>query len=65
MAHANGVWVEGSRVGTQALDNQTTNLNFYYTEATGAQTTNFFVGEGYRYLQISNPASRSRRRRSG
>jgi hypothetical protein len=52
-AHSNGVWVEGSRVGTQPLDNQSTNLNFFFTEKAGAQTTNFFVGEGFRYLQIS------------
>lgn len=52
-AHAAGAWVEGSRVGTQPLDNQTTNLNFYYTEKQGPQTTNFFVGEGFRYLQIA------------
>ncbi len=52
-SHAAGVWVEGSRVGTQALDNQSTNLNFYFTERAGSQATNFFVGEGFRYLQIS------------
>jgi Bacterial alpha-L-rhamnosidase 6 hairpin glycosidase domain/Bacterial alpha-L-rhamnosidase C-terminal domain/Alpha-L-rhamnosidase N-terminal domain len=51
--HAAGVWVQGSRVGTQPLDNQTTNLNSYYTETGGPQTTNFFVGEGFRYLEIT------------
>ena len=54
MAHGAGVWVEGSRAGTSTLDTQDTNLHFYYTEAAGAQTTDFFVGEGFRYLQISN-----------
>lgn len=53
--HASGVWVEGSRVGTQALDDQSTNLTFPYTQTAGAQTTDFFVGEGFRYLQISDP----------
>ncbi len=52
-SHAVGVWVEGSRAGISTLDTQDTNLHFYYTEATGAQTTNFFVGEGFRYLQIA------------
>jgi hypothetical protein len=46
-------WVEGSRAGTSALDTQGTNLDFHYTETTGAQTTTFFVGQGFRYLQIT------------
>jgi hypothetical protein len=57
-AQAVGAWVQGSRVGSPSaedLDNQGTNLNFYYTEASGSQTSNFFVTEGYRYLEISNP----------
>lgn len=52
-SHAAGAWVEGSRAGTSTLDTQDTDLHFYYTEAAGPQTTDFFVGEGFRYLQIS------------
>ena len=54
-AHASGAWVQGSRAGTSPLDTQGTNLNFYYTQAAGQQSTGFFVGEGFRYLQISDP----------
>jgi Bacterial alpha-L-rhamnosidase 6 hairpin glycosidase domain/Bacterial alpha-L-rhamnosidase C-terminal domain len=52
-AHASGVWVQGARVGTDSLDTQDTNLNFYYTQA-GApgETTGFYVPMGWRYLQI-------------
>ena len=53
-AHDAGSWVEGSRVGTQKLDNQETDLNYWYTEVDGAQTTDFFVGQGFRYLEIAN-----------
>src|SRR5204862_5318993 len=52
-AHNTQRWVEGSRAGTSPLDTQTTDLSFHYTEATGAQTTTFFVGQGFRFLQIS------------
>jgi hypothetical protein len=55
LAHASGVWVQGSRAGTSPLDTQGTNLNFYDTQAAGPQTTDFFVAEGFRYLQISDP----------
>jgi Bacterial alpha-L-rhamnosidase 6 hairpin glycosidase domain/Bacterial alpha-L-rhamnosidase C-terminal domain len=51
--HASGVWVQGSRVGTDNLDTQDTNLNFYYTEdGTAGETTDFYVPMGWRYLQI-------------
>lgn len=52
-AHAAGVWVQGSRAGTAPLDNQGTNLTFTDTESDGAQTTDFYVPEGFRYLQIT------------
>ena len=52
-SHASGVWVQGSRVGTGALDTQSTNLNFYYTQSgTPGETTDFYVPMGWRYLQI-------------
>lgn len=51
--HATGVWIEGARAGTSSLDTQGTDLTFAYTESGGPQQTNFFVGEGLRYLQIS------------
>src|SRR5579875_2295835 len=52
-SHAAGVWVQGSRVGTAPLDDQTTNLNFSYTESgTPGQTTDFYTPMGWRYLQI-------------
>ena len=51
--HASGVWVQGARVGTDNLDTQDTNLNFYYTQAgTPGETTGFYVPMGWRYLQI-------------
>jgi hypothetical protein len=52
------VWVQGSRIGSPTakdLDNQDVNLNFNYTEANGAQTTDFYVPVGFRYLEIDNP----------
>jgi hypothetical protein len=53
-AHPQGVWVQGGRVGTDALDTQSTNLNFYYTQSgTPGETTGFYVPMGWRYLQIS------------
>jgi hypothetical protein len=56
--HASGVWVQGSRVGTDALDDQSTNLNFYYTESgTPGETTDFYVPMGWRYLQIDQGAA--------
>ena len=52
-AHAAGIWVSGSRVGTAALDDQTTNLNYYYTQSgTPDETTGFFGPMGEQYLQI-------------
>jgi hypothetical protein len=52
-AHASGVWVQGSRVGTSTLDDQSTNLNFYYTQSgTPGETSNFFVPMGWQDLQI-------------
>jgi Bacterial alpha-L-rhamnosidase 6 hairpin glycosidase domain/Bacterial alpha-L-rhamnosidase C-terminal domain len=52
-SHAAGVWVQGSRVGTDKLDTQTTNLNFYFTPVGHqGETTNFYVPMGWRYLQI-------------
>jgi Bacterial alpha-L-rhamnosidase 6 hairpin glycosidase domain/Bacterial alpha-L-rhamnosidase C-terminal domain len=52
-SHAAGVWVQGARVGTDSLDTQTTNLNFYYTESgTPGETTGFYVPMGWRYLQV-------------
>jgi hypothetical protein len=54
-AHALGVWVSGSRAGTSPLDTQGTDLTFSYVQAAGAQQTNFYVGEGFRYLEISAP----------
>jgi alpha-L-rhamnosidase-like protein len=52
-AHAPGVWVQGARVGTDNLDTQDTNLNFYYTQSgTPGETTGFNVPMGWRYLQI-------------
>ena len=52
-AHATGVWVQGSRVGTDTLDTQTTNLDFYYTQSgTPGETTGFYGPMGWRYLQI-------------
>ena len=51
--HATGVWVQGSRVGTDTLDTQTTNLDFYYTQSgTPGETTDFYAPMGWRYLQI-------------
>ena len=51
--HASGVWVQGARVGTSTLDDQTTDLHDYYTESgTPGETTNFYVPDGWRYLQI-------------
>ena len=51
--HATGVWVQGSRAGTDSLDTQTTNLDFYYTQSgSPGETTNFYVPMGWRYLQI-------------
>ena len=51
--HDSGVWVEGSRVGTDNLDDQDTNLNFYDTQSgTPGETTNFYVPTGWRYLQV-------------
>ncbi|MBV9448685.1 MAG: hypothetical protein JO345_22585 [Streptosporangiaceae bacterium] len=56
-SHAAGVWVQGGRVGTDALDTQSTNLNFYYTQSgTPDETTGFYVPMGWRYLQISGAA---------
>ncbi len=57
-AHASGVWVQGSRAGTSALDTQGTNLTFYDTQSSGPQTTDFYVAEGFRYLQITNAGER-------
>jgi alpha-L-rhamnosidase-like protein len=52
-AHSPGVWVQGARVGTDALDTQDTNLNFYYTQdGVPGETTDFYVPMGWRYLQI-------------
>jgi hypothetical protein len=51
--HSAGAWVQGSRAGTSTLDTQDTDLHFHYTQAAGPQTTDFFVGEGFRYLEIS------------
>jgi hypothetical protein len=52
-AHAAGIWVQGARSGTSPLDTQGTDLTFAYTEAAGAQDTDFYVAEGFRYLMIS------------
>ncbi len=52
------VWVQGARIGsptTKNLDNQDVNLNYQDTETTGAQTTDYTVGKGWRYLEIDNP----------
>ena len=52
-SHAAGVWVQGSRVGKSNLDTQDTNLNWYYTQSgSPGETTDFYVPEGWRYLQI-------------
>jgi len=52
-AHTSGVWVQGSRVGTSTLDDQSTNLNFYYTQSgTPGETSNFFVPMGWQDLQV-------------
>ncbi len=52
-SHASGVWVQGPRVGTAPLDDQTTNLNFYYTQSgIPGETTDFCTPMGWRYLQI-------------
>src|SRR5262249_38306143 len=52
--HAAGVWVQGGRVGTDLLDTQTTNLNFYYTQdGTPGETTGFYGPMGWQYLQVS------------
>jgi hypothetical protein len=52
--HAAGVWVQGGRVGTDSLDTQTTNLNFYYTQdGTPGETTGFYGPMGWQYLQVS------------
>ncbi|MFL6239769.1 MAG: alpha-L-rhamnosidase N-terminal domain-containing protein [Actinomycetes bacterium] len=52
-AHPTGRWVEGARAGTSSLDTQATDLSFHYIETAGAQTTPFFVGQGFRFLQIA------------
>ena len=53
-AHASGVWVQGARVGTATLDDQSTNLNFYYTQSgKPGETTDFFVPMGWQDLQIA------------
>ena len=36
--HAAASWVENSRAGTSGLDNQGSNMRFYYTEKDGPQT---------------------------
>ena len=52
-SHASGAWVQGSRAGTDALDTQTTNLDFYYTQdGVPGETTGFYTPMGWRYLQI-------------
>jgi hypothetical protein len=52
-SHAAGVWVQGARVGTDALDTQSTNLSFNDTESgTPGETTGFYVPMGWRYLQV-------------
>lgn len=54
-SHADGVWVQGGRVGTDTLDSQTTNLDFYYTQSgIPGETTGFYVPMGWRYLQIDD-----------
>ncbi|HSZ39648.1 MAG TPA: alpha-L-rhamnosidase C-terminal domain-containing protein [Trebonia sp.] len=54
-SHAAGVWVQGSRAGTDTLDSQTTNLDFYYTQSgTPGETTGFYGPMGWRYLQIDD-----------
>lgn len=57
-AHAAGGWIEGARAGTSPLDTQGTDLTFGYLQADGPQTTNFYVGQGFRYLQITAPGER-------
>lgn len=55
--HATGVWVQGARAGTDSLDTQTTNLDFYYTQdGTPGETTSFYTPMGWRYLQVSAAA---------
>lgn len=52
-SHTAGIWVQGARAGTDALDTQSTNLNFYYTQSgTPGETTSFYVPMGWRYLQV-------------
>ncbi len=54
-SHATGVWVQGARAGTDTLDTQSTNLDFYYTQSgTPGETTGFYVPMGWRYLQIDS-----------
>jgi len=55
---ATPVWVQGARIGsptTKNLDNQDALLQYQYTEAAGAQTTDFAVGVGWSRLEIDNP----------
>ncbi|MGH3166924.1 MAG: hypothetical protein ACRDN0_13695, partial [Trebonia sp.] len=53
-SHAANVWVQGSRAGTDTLDSQSTNLDFYYTQSgTPGETTGFYGPMGWRYLQVS------------
>jgi hypothetical protein len=57
-SHAAGVWVQGSRVGTDTLDTQSTNLDYYYTQdGTPGETTGFYGPMGWRYLQVDSAAS--------
>jgi hypothetical protein len=52
-SHAAGVWVQGSRAGTDSLDTQGTDLDFYYAQSgIAGETTGFYVPMGWRYLQI-------------
>ncbi len=57
MAHATGVWVEGSRAGTSSSDTQGSNMAWYYTQKAGDQTAKAFTHWAWRYLQISAPGA--------
>lgn len=56
--HANGVWVENSRVGTSKLDTQGSNMHFYYTETNGSQIAEPLNYWAWRYLEISDPGEK-------
>ncbi len=54
-AHATSSYVAGTRASTANVDNQGSNMTWFYTEKDGDQTAQAFTYWGWRFLQINAP----------